>query len=613
MSLTPAQTAAVLTRSPLVLNLAAPGSGKTRTLTARIVRLLDEGVHPTEILALTFTRRAAREMRERLIKAKEDTGARWSAKRVVLSTFHSWALTVLREFHDVIGWPPGFTVRDERDRIDVFNYRAVELDPKIKPCTSQDGRARRAKAQAKDPAAARLYRRMMRESGAMDYDMLEEELLGLLRDHLEVADELRRRLQHVLVDEGQDTSTRQQEILGHLAPPNRFDVGDPGQSVYSFRGANMAGFLALSEITGCEVINLDTNWRSDPEIVECVSRCAAAMTPQGLLQVAGRPAGKGGAVACLAGQHGDALRAAIIADLQAVHAEGIAWEDCAVLAPQWLPLTHLAEALQVADIPYHCPKTETSTWNSDEARWLINLLRVAVQPGDHLALWSVLSHAEQRVRMWDWAPMRSEALRGGEPILSVALGRARESRLGEGASDLVLAMGAIRGCVAEGQHATAISGALEVLRAELHRLHLSSRLVDLAEVGKALQTWMETAEDPTVPGLLDWFTEREIGDEEAAEAEGGRVSLLSIHAAKGLEFRAVWALAEEGQLPRTANPGPAMEEERRVFYVASSRAIDRLRWCWRQERGGPSRFIAEALGREVEPLPAELLDADLPF
>jgi len=598
--LTPEQRAIVDTRAARVAVAAGPGSGKTHTLVSRNVALLEAGVHEDELLNLTFTRLAANGMATRLEEYRELLGARWSAKRVRLTTVHSWCLTLIRTYHDILGLPKTIVVRDGRDRVDVICHLAREADPTLKPCTSASGRKRRAESQIKKPDIQRAYRRVMLECGACDYEMILDFTLQLLRTSPMACEQIRRRHPWLLHDEAQDANPKQQAILAALAPTNRLDVGDYSQAIFSFRGAYPAGFLALAEVEGCESRSLSINFRSVPEVVEVVNRIAGAMEIPGLQQTAHRDSLGDDAVGTIESATAWGLHADITADLHRQHDAGTPWGEMAVLSPVWAPLQDLAKHLEDAGIPHSCPKNESDVWRSEEARWLVNLLRVAIEPHDHLSLYSALHHAAARCKPWEWAELRSESVRSGEPILAVAL----RKMVRPAAADLVLGITETRISIAEGNDMIAFATAVTAMRDDLTRHHLAGRLQELDRVWAAFIAWRAAAEDKTALAFLDWYTEREIHDAEKPEEGEGAVKLYSIHAAKGLEWTAVWVLAEDGQLPRSRKPGPGLEEERRLFYVACSRARDRLRMCSTRQ-AGPSRFIAEALGAVAEVEQAE--------
>jgi superfamily I DNA/RNA helicase len=609
----PAQTEAAHAIEARLLVRAAPGSGKTRTLVERVARLLETGFHPSELIALTFTRKAAAEMRERLEVRVPGKPAAWWRQLHAL-TFHAWACKVIRTYHDKVGLPRNFSIRDEQDRESLVLYAARELGlcpaPGEKKRAGQWTSTRRLWQEA---AVRTRYRQLLREACAVDFDGLELLLLELLRMP-EVAEEIRRQRLHVLVDEGQDTSKGQQEILDALAPLALFVVGDPGQSIYGFRGAHLEGFAALGARPEFRTIDLPTNYRSLPPIVEAASRLAAAMTPPGLAQVAGRTGGDAQTIRDLHAPAAD-LYDRVVDDIWCALTtkdDAPEWSGMAVLSPTWALLDALAETLSIAGIPHVVARGVLETWDTAPARQLIDCLRVAVNPHDHAALWSALNAFTPRISMGAWAKVRALAMTTGTTVLD-ALAAGREA---PALVDAIEALRAVLAAGATGWPAEA-DALIARLRAELGLLHLDAKIADLDAVERAVCAWGDEQEPGwTVRDLLDWYAGRHVTDAGADPEPPNAITLCTIHGAKGLEWPAVWVLGcEEGLLPR---PGDA-EEPRRLAYVAITRGRERVRMCWTEE-AVPSRFIAEALGRpvgvdtEARPLTPEEIDAiDLPF
>jgi len=551
MSLDPHQLAAVETDAPRVLCLAAPGAGKTRVLVERICWLLDESrAAPSEILALTFTRKAAAEMRSRL-------GARRArTERVRLTTFHAWCAQICRTYADLIGYPANFTVRDEQDRADLIVHIGRELRLKHKS-------ARRLWA---EDAVRDRYATLLRESAALDFDALEGFALQILRER---AAEIRGSTREVLVDEGQDTSSVQQEILDLLDPAGLFVVGDPGQSIYGFRGANMAGFLALGKRPGWVTVTLPTNYRSAPAIVEAASRLGRCMSPVGLEQVAARPP------VAFAVRTRAADADGIADDIHRVtEYQGNPWGNVAILAPTWRALENIGEKLTEAGIPWRLAKPVPDLWESDEARLLMAVLQAASNPHDVLALQSA-------VRPWvglaDWSGARAAALRQGcspLPLLPVCPGR-----------------DAVREAIGCPDVQIAVQAAGTPLLEWLQSQHLESRADRLLTVAHAAIC----AGHRDVHELLDWYAARHLEAEAVAEVPPDAVTLTTIHSAKGLEWPLVWLLLESTEIPRSGDE-EKIEEARRLAYVGLTRARDAVTLCWERE---PSNFVAEMLGREM--------------
>ena len=621
MNLNPQQQRAVDIDSTRIILSAGAGSGKTRVLTQRIVRLLGRGFHPAELLALTFTNAAADEMKERVTVALGDDRP-WRAKKLRLSTFHSWCAEILREYADKIGYDRNFTIRDEVDKADLVRYAAIMVGKCPEPGQKKkSGQWTSVKRLWQEADVVSAYYQLLKEAQAFDYDSLQTTLSGLIERDAGARRELQARWAHVLVDEYQDTGADQQRLLGLLAPNNLFVVGDHAQSIYGFRGAKVNGFVERAQDPTWSALQLPTNYRSRPEIVDAANRVGAAMQVPGLEMDAGRASRETvavplteplialdeslrGATERLGGPTRLAYLELVEADLQwHVEADGRSWRDLACLAPTWRKLEQLAEHLKAAGIPHRIAKRTPGVWTTDAARWVVNCLRVAVQPADHVALWSVLTAFTPRVRMGAWAKVRGAAMREEQLVLDRALVDLADTAAGP----LLSVIAQARDLVAAGDGATAVLKVCSVLMGTLiDDLHLPSKAKDVHDFHAAVREWAArtaegdeaTPEDSGVAAFLYAFSFREL---EAAEPVGDEapdeVTLTTIHGAKGLEWPCVWVLGcEPGSLPRSEDPeAPAYQEELRLFYVALTRAQDRLRLCWSEHRGR-SPFVDLALG-----------------
>jgi len=534
-----------------------------------VLRLLAEGVYPSEVLALTFTRKAAREMCERVEAAGVPAKV---ARKLTIGTFHALANATLREFADVAHVDPLFTIRDDADRADLVRWVGGELGHKFK--------SERRLWQEAD--VRQRYAQLLRECRAVDYDGLEAGLLALVR-HPHVGAILRARWLHVLVDEAQDTSPIQQDILAALAPANLFAVGDPGQSIYGFRGADVAGFMSM--VAGWERCDLATNYRSGRAIVAAATRLGAAMTPPGLAQVAGGE--EEGAANLMCATPLDAFvglpldvrafalgRVAQYIDIDLAITNELAPESIAILSPTWSHLEEMSKHLSAYDVPHHIGRRAALLWDSDEARHLASVLRVARNPDDHVSLLAAVNFGAVRVTLGQWARARAAAASGGPVRLLDAV---REHAPGIVDAAEVAALGDE-------------DLALATLLDELEAIHLPTRADRLREVWAAVGEW-RAERGASWADWLDWYGMRGVEQDEETRPEG--VTLTTIHGSKGLEWDSVYILAcDEGLLPR---PGDA-EEQRRLFYVGTTRARRAVTWVsW----GTPSRFVGEAMGEEA--------------
>lgn len=514
LSLSPAQTAAAYSQAPRIACLAAPGSGKTRTLIERAAALIRGGAHPTEVLLLTFTRKACREMRERCRKL--------GVRSPEIFTFHGWACATLRQWSDVAGLAHGFTIYDEADVGDLARYAGQEL--KLKHKTPEK--------LLQSPECRRRVDALLREAQAVDYDGLESGMRRLLT----ARPELRRRWRHVLVDEGQDTSAGQQELIGMLEPDSLFVVGDPGQSIYGFRGASLEGFVKWG--ASSHVLTLPTNYRSGRVIVNFASSLALAMEPRGLEQ---QPA-EGAAEGDLA----EIAYARLVEDIAATAATGA---SCAVLSPAWASLDLLSGELAAGGIAHHVARPVRLIWDCEPMRALVAGLQVIHNPHDAFSLYRFIRELGP-LDIADWSRVRAKSMAAGISILDAAVGMV-PSELPQLVKIQRLGLGHIACTIAH------------ILSGAYHAAHLPNRIEKVEECLEAIQ---DTGLD--LEAFLDWYGGRAIdGEEEQPEQPG--VVLSSIHSAKGLEWDAVWILG--------CDAWKDGEEAKRLLYVAATRAAKRLR------------------------------------
>ncbi len=625
-TLNDAQRAAVLHNGGPLLVVAGAGSGKTRVLTARIERLLGEGVPAREILAFTFTNRAAREMRERLAaRVGPAAGDLW------VGTFHSTAVRILRREAARLGLPPGFAIYDREDQESVLRQviESLRLPEDVFKMALVRERLSSAKNALVDPEAfaraavqpfeARMaecyaaYQRALRASGALDFDDLIAESVRLFRDHPETAAAYARRFRHVLVDEYQDTNHAQFRLVHALAVGHGrlFVVGDDDQSIYGWRGADLSNVLDFERaFPGAAVIRLEQNYRSTARIL----RAANAV-------IRNNRSRKGKTLWC-DGPEGEALRFVLAADetdealrirrwIESRRDRGRRLEECAVLYRTHAQSRALEIELRQSGVPYQIVGG-VSFFQRREIKDVIAYLRLAANPADTVSFW----------RVWN-LPRR-----GLGPGVRAQVEAAMEAR-GSGPLDALAAVAA--GGTLNRPARAGADGFLALVR------ELSERRGDSA--GALLETVLErtgylaTLDD----GDRRERDERRSAIEELVAAAGGldleaflaeaalvtdadrleegadRVLLLTMHNAKGLEFPAVVVAGlEEGLLPHAGSldDDARLEEERRLFYVALTRAREEVlltaaafRRRWDGAMGGRiSRFVdeipEEALERE---------------
>jgi superfamily I DNA/RNA helicase len=670
MSLNESQRAAVEHENGPLLVLAGAGSGKTRVITQRIARLLERGVRPDAILAVSFTNKSAGEMAERMIPL---VGAD-VARRLVLCTFHSFGVRLLGEEWKALGTDGRFVIFDQGDtlglvreilRADVKSGAARKLDPAallariskwkndfVSPAELLAGESAAARRAAKegveyDDVAREIYPRYesaLRAMHAVDFDDLVVAPVRILREREDLREKWRTRFRHMLIDEFQDTSRSQLELVRLLANPlrNVCVVGDDDQSIYGWRGADVGNILDFEKhFPGARVVKLEDNYRSRSAILE-VANAAIARSSQrrhGKTLRAARGAGDKVRVCVLDDPEIEArFIAAEIKTL--VDEERRRFKDIAILYRSNLLARVVEEELRAAGIPYRL-FGGTQFFDRKEVKDAAAYLRVIVHPRDEISLRRIANYptrgigdttiervervgrardipfAEAFALLPSLDDVPDSARRGAAKLLET-LERARARFQGgslSGAARSLFEEIGLREAIADGSDdakATARKVAnLDYLLASIERYERN-----------------EAGDKPSLAQFLTRITMRFDGEED--DAPENKVTMSTLHGAKGLEFPVVFFMGiVEGVLPHSRTTDPKVsdvdaadvEEERRLFYVGVTRAKDRLyltRPKRRVLRGKPtqltpSRFLDGMPEAHVEPYDravARTMDAD---
>jgi DNA helicase-2/ATP-dependent DNA helicase PcrA len=641
--LNPQQRIAVVHEGGPLLIVAGAGSGKTRVLTTRVAHLLaDRGVSPGAVLAITFTNKAAGEMKERVAAL---VGPR--ARVMWVSTFHSACVRILRREAGRLGLRSQFSIYDQGDsqRLMALVARDLDLDPKrysgrrlaarvsgLKNELVDWETARRRAATGEDKRLAEvyaLYQRRLREAHALDFDDLIMTTVELLRAFPDVAESYRRRFRHVLVDEYQDTNSAQyalvREIVGQPdSAGSRGElcvVGDADQSIYAFRGANIRNILAFEEdYPDATVVLLEQNYRSTATILSAANAVIARnprRRPKNLWSEAGAGARIVGYVAD--NEHDEAAFVAQEIDRLADAGDARAGQ-VAVFYRTNAQSRVFEEVFIRVGLPYKVVGG-VRFYERREVRDLLAYLRLLVNPADEVSLRRVLNTPRRGIG--DRAVAAVQALAGRERIpFADALQRPDEAyglagrsaaairgftallaelgdRLGDGPAALLEAVLARTGYLAE-------------LSAD-NSIEAQGRVENLQELVGVAREFEERVAGGSVEEFLEQVSLVADADEipDPEEGGGGVVTLMTLHSAKGLEFPVVFLSGmEDGVFPhqRSLEEPTDMEEERRLAYVGITRARQRLyltravrRSAWgRAEAFLPSRFLDE--------IPPELID-----
>ncbi|MEU9476409.1 DNA helicase PcrA [Streptomyces sp. NPDC048191] len=650
------QRAAVVHAGSPLLIVAGAGSGKTRVLTHRIAHLLAErNVHPGQILAITFTNKAAGEMKERV---EQLVGPRANAMWVM--TFHSACVRILRRESKKLGFTSSFSIYDAADskRLMALVCRDLDLDPKRFPPKSFSAKISNLKnelideedfaAQAADgfektlAQAYALYQSRLREANALDFDDLIMTTVNLLRAFPDVAEHYRRRFRHVLVDEYQDTNHAQYALVRELVgtgahdedtPPGEYDlppaelcvVGDADQSIYAFRGATIRNILQFEEdYPNATTILLEQNYRSTQTILSAANAVIErneSRRPKNLWTNAGAGARITGYVADT--EHDEAQFVADEID-RLVDAGEAKAGDVAVFYRTNAQSRVFEEVFIRVGLPYKVVGG-VRFYERKEVRDVLAYLRVLANPEDSVPLRRILNVPKRGIG--ERAEAMIDALAQRERIsFPQALGRVDEAygmaaRSTNAVKRFNTLMEDLRTIVESGAGPATVLEAVLERTGYLAELQASTdpqdetRIENLQELAAvALEFEQERGEGEAV-GLADFLEQvalvadsDQIPDEEDGD---GVITLMTLHTAKGLEFPVVFLTGmEDGVFPhmRALGQTKELEEERRLAYVGITRARERLyltrsamRSAWGQPSyNPPSRFLEEIPPAHVE-------------
>lgn len=628
--------AVVCTDAPSLV-IAGAGSGKTRVLTYKIAYLLQQGIKPWNILALTFTNKAAREMRERIGQlVGEET-----ASRLWMGTFHSIFGRILRREASLIGFDANFTIYDAADAKNLITEIIKQMglnDKTYKPAAvaSRISNAKNAlmlpSQYLSDPEVRQrdtrdsmssigkvyeTYFQRCRQSNAMDFDDMLLYTWMLFRDHPEVADRYQNLFEQVLVDEYQDTNYAQHQIVWQLT--NRRQrltvVGDDAQSIYSFRGANIDNILRFSELyAGSKLFKLEQNYRSTQNIVGAAGSLIGHNRNQIRKEVFSEQT-EGSRINVHATQSDIDEAIVLQRDIRTlIRAEHLSPNEIAILYRTNAQSRVLEEQLLKANIPYRIWGGQ-SFYQRKEIKDVVFYLRLAVNLTDEVALHRVFNYPTRGIGDQTQQKIAQLAAQQGcAQWTLISQGQLPEltSRAANKISEFAAMMNEFN---ERSQREDAYSLAMDIvsrsgLREELMKGNGAddiTRQQNVQELLDHLNAWVEDKREAGENFLLHNYLEEislltDMDDTENAEQES--VKLMTIHAAKGLEFDAVFVVGMEEMLfpSQLCIDSPrALEEERRLCYVAMTRARKYLTLSWARTRFRygktemcmPSRFLSE--------------------
>ncbi|MCC2826105.1 DNA helicase PcrA [Faecalicatena orotica] len=634
--LNPEQKEAVLhTEGPLLI-LAGAGSGKTRVLTHRVAYLIEQGTAPWNILAITFTNKAAGEMRERVDKL-----VGLGSDSIWVSTFHSTCVRILRRYIDRLGFDTSFSIYDTDDQKSVMKEvcKKLQIDTKVYRERMLLGAISHAKDELISPEQMRLdagadwnqqkiagvyaeYQAQLRKNNALDFDDLIMKTVELFRNCPDVLDYYQERFRYIMVDEYQDTNTAQFQLVSLLAAKyrNLCVVGDDDQSIYRFRGANIMNILNFEQVfPDAKVIKLEQNYRSTSNILNAANEV--------IHHNQGRKdkrlwTDNGTGVPVRFRQFQNAFEEAehvignIVSHIQKEEAE---YKDHAILYRTNAQSRLFEEKLIYANIPYKIIGG-VNFYARKEIKDLLAYLKTVDNGRDEVAVRRIINVPKRGIGATTLSRVGEFAVANDMGFYEALLNAEEIPGIGRGASKVLPFTALIQTLRAKQEYAK-VSELLETILEETgYRRELilegtdesEARLENIDELMSKVKDYDENAENPSLSGFLEEVAL--VADIDNLEEESNHVVLMTLHSAKGLEFPYVYMVGmEDGLFPSymsivADNPQEEIEEERRLCYVGITRAKKELTLTAARQRMVRGEIQYNMVSRFVKEIPDEYLE-----
>ncbi len=631
--LTPAQAEAVAHKDGPLLILAGAGSGKTRVITRRVAHLLHLGVRPHNILAITFTNKAAAEMRRRVDQAVP-------GNRVWVSTFHSLGARLLRQYAERLNLDRNFTIYDQDDRtklvrdalgaagIDDVKFSPERISGAISKAKNQLLTPKLYEQQAGDfftQTVAKiywLYEKRLRAANGMDFDDLLYIPALSLRVNEEFRADLDRRFQYILIDEYQDTNQAQYEIARRLSIhyPNLCVVGDPDQSIYKWRGSDIKNIMDFErDFPDAKVITLEHNYRSTKAILHAAS-VLIDKNKQRKKKTLITENPQGEPVRVLTYDNGTDEAEGVVVRIKTAVAEGRAkYRDHAI----FLRVNALTRTLESAFVKHGVPfqiVKGLAFFDRKENKDVLAYLRLLVNPADTVSFLRVVNEPPRGVGKVSLDRLVAYANNLEIPLLAAATDVAKipeiKGKAVAGLRDFAKLLADLRAQLALPPH--------EIIRLVLDKTGYrkllqesadeedADRLANIEELVTAAQQFYDEDSERTLGDFLEQITLA--SDVDSWDEQADHVSVMTYHAAKGLEFPVVYLMAtEQGLLPheRSLAKDEDVEEERRLCFVGMTRAMRELHLCHARLREFRGQSLYAVPSMFLEELPPEVEHLDL--
>ena len=595
--------AAMCTEGPLLI-LAGAGSGKTATMTHRIAYLIEKGISPYKILAVTFTNKAAAEMRQRVERLTGVCPGMW------ILTFHSMGLRILRENYESAGYEKNFVVYDTVDQKALLKniLKDLNVDPREYPVNYIGAIISKEKEADRSPqeyleeegenfkskiiySVYREYQSRLKKNNAMDFDDLLRNTLHLLRDYPDILGEYQRRFLYIMVDEYQDTNHIQYEIIKMLAAASRnlCVVGDDDQCIYQWRGADIRNILDFEkDFKEARVIKLEQNYRS------CGNILSAAHSV--IRNNKGRKAKKlwteqeEGHKIVYTRCDNDKEEASYVArQIQLMEGPYRSFDDFAVLYRTNAQSRLFEDALRRQMIPYQV-LSGFSFYERKETKDMISYMRLVVNPKDDMAFLRIINEPKRGIGPKSIEKLKVLAEVQGKSMMEVISDPEVAAGLPAKAGVSVMNMAQVIELCREERDNLRISDIYDLLLVrtgylksleDQNTIEAEGRIENLMDFKSFIYDFEKEKEAQGEEATLEEFLEKVAtdGDADKYQSESGKVTLMTLHSAKGLEFPVVFMPGmEDGLFPghRAMDSEEKMEEERRLCYVGMTRAKERL-------------------------------------
>jgi DNA helicase-2/ATP-dependent DNA helicase PcrA len=620
--------AVLCTEGPLII-FAGAGTGKTRVITHRIAYLLSKGVAPWSILAVTFTNKAAAEMKQRVINLALETG-----EKVWISTFHAFCAYFLRVEATKIGLNPNFLIYDYSEQKNVIKdcLKELNLDEKKFKISSIVDKISRAKDDLKSPSdmAARaeengdfmgttianiyqLYQKKLESSGSLDFGDLIMRTVIALEQYPALLEYYQERYKYIMIDEYQDTNHAQYMFAKLLASKNKniCVVGDDDQSVYSWRGADINNILDFEDdYPSARSVKLEQNYRSTPKVLEAAHKLVSHNSERVQKQVWTQNSDDGLLSVINASSEND--EAAKVVDLISLKniSDKYTLSDFAIFYRTNAQSRTFEDALRRAGLPYVIIGT-LKFYDRAEIKDIMAYLKLIHNPNDNISFKRIINVPKRGIGKTSIETLENFAINKNISIWQ-AIDYAQESGLGKGAVSALKSFAVLIKSFIDLKNNASIkeitqkvilsTGYLKELETE-NSPESKTKIENIQELISAIDDFEKRSPDKSLSGYLAQIAL--ISDIDSLDESNGKVTLMTLHLAKGLEFKNVFLCGlEEGLFPigESAFNAEKLEEERRLMYVGMTRAIKNLYLCWASERtvygktkwNMPSRFITEA-------------------